>query len=198
MSDCLTPSQDGIKSANMQGATCCTTANCEVGRIETAQVQHCRACGQKGKKVGIETVKAMLAISLHAIQPDTNYLFCASEACSVIYFADNGRQTFTETDLRERVYQKHSNDDDVFVCYCFQHTIGSIRAELLVTGQSTAVETITQGIKVHQCACEIRNPQGSCCLGNVGTAVKRLQQMKDVTGSQRSFSPMCKSPSTAC
>jgi hypothetical protein len=29
------------------------------------------------------------------------------------------------------------------------------------------VDDIKAGIKAGQCACDLRNPQGTCCLGNV-------------------------------
>ena len=176
MSDCCAPSNS--ESTNKVGQTtdCCTTPNGQVPQARTTPVQNCPTCGKKGKQVGTETVKAMLAVTLHGIQPDRSYLFCRTADCAVVYFADDGKQTFIEDDLREKVYQKHPDDDDVFVCYCFRHTPGSIRVELLETGQSTVVETVTQGTKVHQCACELRNPQGSCCLGNVSGAVKRVKQ----------------------
>lgn len=181
MSDCCTPNTNGTKNRMAQETDCCaTSSSCVVEQPTAVQVQHCPTCGKKGKPVGMETVKAMLAVTLHEIQPDRSYRFCAQEDCAVVYFTDDGEQTFTEDDLRERVHQKHPDDDDVFVCYCFRHTPGSIRVELLETGQSTVVETVTQGTKVHQCACEIRNPQGSCCLGNVGAAVKRVRQELDV------------------
>lgn len=165
--------------ATQQPNCCATDGSCTVKQPTATQIQHCPACGKKGKQVGMETVKALLAVTLHVIQPNRSYRFCASEECPVVYFADDGEQTFTEDDLCERVHQKHPDEDDVFVCYCFRHTSGSIRTELLQSGRSTVVETVTQGTKVHQCACEIRNPQGSCCLGNVGATVKRVQQELD-------------------
>ena len=116
----------------------------------------------------------MLAISLAVIRP-VEYSFCRTVQCPIVYFASDGRQTFTEGDLRERVYQKHPDDDAVLVCYCFRHTPGTILAELRVFGISTTVERINAGIAASQCACEIRNPQGSCCLGNVAATVKRLE-----------------------
>jgi hypothetical protein len=180
MSDCCTPNTNGTENPLAQDVDCCATdSSCAIEQPTATQVQHCPACGKKGKQVGMETVKAMLAVTLHEIQPDRTYLFCRTPNCAVVYFADDGNQTFTEADLRERVHQKHPDEDDVFVCYCFRHTPGSIRAELLATGQSTVVETVTQGTKAPQCACELRNPQGSCCLGNVGTAVKRVRQELD-------------------
>ena len=176
MSDCCAPSNS--ESTNKVGQTtdCCTTPNGQLQQERTIEIQNCPACGKNGKKVGMETVKAMLPVTLHEIQPDSIYLFCRTADCAVVYFTDDGEQTFIEDDLREKVYQKHPDDDDVFVCYCFRHTPGSIRVELLATGQSTVVETVTAGTKVHQCACELRNPQGSCCLGNVNAAVKRVKQ----------------------
>ncbi len=176
MSDRCVPSNNGSTNKVEQTADCCATPNGQVPQARTTPIQNCPACGKKGKLVGMETVKAMLAVTLHEIQSERTYLFCRTEACAVVYFADDGEQIFTEDELREKVYQKHPDDDDVFVCYCFRHTLSSIREELLATGQSTVVETVTAGTKIHQCACEIRNPQGSCCLGNVQAAIKRVLQ----------------------
>ncbi|MHB8624696.1 MAG: putative iron-sulfur cluster-binding metallochaperone [Aggregatilineales bacterium] len=135
----------------------------------------CPACGHKGKAVDTATVKAMLAVSLAAMR-DTPYLFCREADCPVAYFSADGTQTFTTDQLRERVFQKEPDSEDVFVCYCFRHTPGSIRDEIVEIGQSTVVDAINAGIKAEQCACDLRNPQGSCCLGNVGAVVKRVQK----------------------
>jgi hypothetical protein len=96
----------------------------------------------------------------------------------VVYFAEDGQQSLVEGELRERVYQKHPNDDHVLICYCFQHTPASTRAEWRQTGHSTVVETITVGTQTGQCACDIRNPQATCCLGNVRQFVQQLTQDK--------------------
>lgn len=176
MCACCTPSNNGSANTVKRTADRCSTPNDQVQQARAVQIQRCPTCGKKGKQVVTETVKALLAVTLHEIQPERNYLFCRTEECIVVYFSDDGGQTFNEDELREKVYQKHPDDDDVFVCYCFRHTLGSIRAELLETDKSTVVNTVTAGTKVHQCACEIRNPQGSCCLGNVRAAVKRAMQ----------------------
>lgn len=135
---------------------------------------NCPVCGAKGKAVDTQTLKAMLVVSLEAVRP-VEYRFCRSEDCPVVYFSIDGQQRFSEADLRERVHQKHPMEDDVFVCYCFRHTPGTIRAELLATDASAAIERITVGIAAGQCACEIRNPQGNCCLGNVAATVKQVK-----------------------
>jgi hypothetical protein len=141
------------------------------------QSKNCPHCHSKGKAVVLETVKAMLAISLEAVQV-TSYHFCATATCPVVYFAMDSQQVFLETELRERVHQKAPLADDVFVCYCFRYTPQSLRAEIAALGHSTAVQAIHVGIQSGRCACEIRNPQGSCCLGNVKAV---LHQIVDAT-----------------
>jgi hypothetical protein len=78
--------------------------------------------------VDTQIVKAMLAVSLDAIRLMPDY-FCRTEQCAVVYFSEDGEQTFAEDSLRARVYQKHPRDDDVPICYCFHHTAHTIREE---------------------------------------------------------------------
>lgn len=125
----------------------------------------CPTCKQPGKPVQGQTVKAMLVISLRYVS-GTVYLFCRTRSCPVVYFTSDGLQTHMIADLRERVYQKEPEHNDVFVCYCFRHTVGEIR-EASPSAMTSLVTDITDGIQANQCACDLRNPQGSCCLGNV-------------------------------
>ncbi len=125
----------------------------------------CPHCQQTGRRVAQETVQAQLAISLHALI-DAPYHFCATPDCSVVYFSADGAAHITETELRERVFQKHAEDDATLVCYCFRHTIGALRGGD-IAAQTTILQNITLGTELGRCACTIRNPQGRCCLGNV-------------------------------
>lgn len=134
----------------------------------------CPACGKKGHTVDGATVKSMLAVSLRHVR-DTPYRFCASSDCDVVYYSDDGTQTFTTHQVRERVYQKEPGADDVLICYCFQHTPGDIRQHVAQSTQATLIDDINAGIQVGQCACDWRNPQGNCCLGNVRQFVKHLE-----------------------
>lgn len=133
----------------------------------------CPVCASKGKKVDTATLKTILAVSLTAVQ-EVSYFFCRDSACEVVYFSADGQQTFRTHEVRERVFQKQPLSEDVLICYCFLHTPGSIRTEFAKTGTTTVVEAINQGIQAGQCACDWRNPQGDCCLGNVRRFVKQL------------------------
>jgi len=131
----------------------------------------CPTNGVVGKKVDTQIVKAMLSIPLNILTAES-YRFCVDPDCPTVYYSEDEQQVFAEADLRERVYQKHADDEKISICYCFQHTVGSIRNEIAKSGKSTVVAEITAGIKAGQCACDIRNPQGDCCLGNVRAFIK--------------------------
>jgi hypothetical protein len=115
----------------------------------------------------------MLAVSLNQIK-NSPYYFCPNRDCAAVYFSEDGLQTFHKNEVRERVYQKEPEAADVFVCYCFQHTVGEV-LNTTPEGHTTILDDINAGIKAQQCACDLRNPQGSCCLGNVRSVIKRAE-----------------------
>lgn len=160
----------------MDSCGCSVPAQSDLNGIKpkfTSVDAACPTNGVVGKKVDTQTVKALLSLPLNVLA-EGSYRFCADPDCPTVYYSENGQQVFTEDDLRERVYQKDPDDKESTICYCFQHTVGSIRDEIAKSGKSTAVAEITAGIKAGQCACDIRNPQGACCLGNVRAVVKRF------------------------
>ena len=156
--------------------SCCSNGACEIPISQiVSSAGLCPQSGSKGRRVDGATVKAMLSVSLTEVR-DIPYFFCNDADCPVVYFSEDGTQTFTTDQIRERVYQKEPHSDEVFLCYCFCHTPGSIRAELTSTNESTVIEAINAGIQAKQCACDIRNPQGTCCLGNVSVFLKEISQ----------------------
>jgi hypothetical protein len=133
----------------------------------------CPECSKTGKPVQGQTVKALISISLRQVQ-DAKYLFCRTQTCSVVYFSTDAKQIFTVEQVREQVYQKEPGAEDVFVCYCFRHTVGELRAAS-PEDHTAIIEDINTGINTGQCACDLRNPQGSCCLGNMRGIIKLLE-----------------------
>jgi hypothetical protein len=128
----------------------------------------CATCQQAGKRVEGQTVKALLAVSLRTIST-AEYHFCRTATCPVVYFTMDGTQIFTIDQVRERVYQKEPGAADVLLCYCFRHTVGAVQG---APDPAHIVADITTGIQAGQCACDLRNPQGSCCLGNVRALIR--------------------------
>jgi len=164
----------------MDACCCPSEARNTVGQLPEQPLQRsprrtnaCPECGRTAKAVPGQTVKSLLSVSLRTVR-EVEYRFCRTQTCPVVYFSPDNGQVFTLEQLQERVYQKEPESDDVFVCYCFRYAVGEIRA---ASPQSrTAIEDdINAGIDAGQCACDLRNPQGTCCLGNVRGVTKRLE-----------------------
>lgn len=150
-------------------------SNCCTDRPESAQARsakNCPECGAVGKPVKTITLKHMVKPHFLAAVDKPGFLFCATPGCDVVYFHSEDKEIRKE-DIRVRVGLKET-DDPVPLCYCFGFTQAMIAREIRETGDFTLPQRISAEIKAGNCACEVRNPQGSCCLGNIAASVKRL------------------------
>ena len=149
---------------------CCSSeANDCTSVKNAAQKPSCPRCGRAGRSVSTRTLKHQVKSQFLSAVNDGGFQFCPTPDCPVVYFATAG-PVLTTSDVRRPVTQK--DPEHAPVCYCFGFTLAMIREELGTTGKSTVVQRIAAEMKSDFCACEIRNPQGSCCLGNVKAAVK--------------------------
>jgi hypothetical protein len=103
---------------------------------------------------------------------DGQYHFCSTPTCDVVYFNNEHDSQFRKHDLLVRVGLKET-DDPIPVCYCFGYTRKMILDEVEQRGHSTVTERIKAEVKAENCACEIKNPSGRCCLGDVAGIVRR-------------------------
>ncbi len=149
-----------------------SNCSCSEKPADVMGANRCPVSGSPGRAVDRQTVKALL--TEHALMRLTpgEYRFCPDTGCEVVYFGA-GDVRFTTGDVRVGVWQKQPFGDRQ-VCYCFGESEGSIRAEIEADGSSSAVRRIRDHIAAGRCACEIRNPRGSCCLGDVIAAIERV------------------------
>lgn len=153
---------------------------------------HCPSCAQKAKRVGTVTLRAMLKerfasrivtaddsncdsagngeSGCQPISGDTGWRFCGSKDCDVVYFAERDDTAFTKSQLRVAVGEKETTGERL-LCYCFGHSVASIKEELQSKGRSDAQQDIRAKMKDPGCRCETENPSGSCCLGSVTKAI---------------------------
>jgi len=119
-------------------------------------------------------VKALL--TEHALRRvgTSEHRFCPRPDCHVVYFDVAGNQ-YTKADVRVPVWDKEPFGEWM-VCYCFGENEASIRLEIERNGPSDAIGRVRRHIEAGRCACEVRNPRGVCCLGDVTAAVKRVAQ----------------------
>lgn len=132
----------------------------------------CPASGTLSRKIQHKTVESLLKPEKRSSLRDVQYYFCADPHCSVIYFSSDNSQ-ITKDDVNVKVFNKDGGDD-VPVCYCFLWTRKRIRDEIESTGKSTAALSIAQEIHAGRCACDVKNPKGECCLGDVHQVVKEF------------------------
>jgi len=145
----------------------CCSLNAKAGTAPA--VVACPVSGRRSKQVDILTVKSLVR-KLPLGMPDTQYYFCDTSDCEVVYLAlDAEAPRFRREDLMVRVGAKETADP-IPICYCFGFTRQDIWDEIRSTGKSTVAERITTEVKAGHCACEVKNPSGKCCLGDVTRA----------------------------
>lgn len=153
----------GEMGSSEMGDCCITTPS--------APDTRCPGCDAKGRPVDRITLKALLRPEALARMSPGAYRFCGTPECSIVYFRPDS--TFERGDLAVPVFQKERPGTRT-VCYCLVITEVDIARELTERGRSSAAERVTQLVKDERCACEVRNPQGTCCLGNVASATTAL------------------------
>ncbi len=134
----------------------------------------CPASGTTGFEVDLITLKALLIAGALRRLDGRRYRFCPSADCDVVYFDNEAGSVFRKSDLTVRVGQKKKSDP-IPICYCFNFTMEDIRRDLATSGKTEIPRIITKEVRAGHCACEVKNPQGTCCLGNIAKAVKRIQ-----------------------
>ena len=132
----------------------------------------CPVSNGRGVPVSALTVTALLQDgALSRFEPAPLW-FCPDPHCRVVYFDAAGR-CFLTTEIRVPVWRKEPFGDRP-ICYCFAESEASIRKEIATSGRSMAVDRVRGHIDAGRCACEVRNPRGACCLGDLIAAVRRL------------------------
>jgi hypothetical protein len=131
------------------------------------KVVACPACGGTGKTVSLATVRAMLRPDVvDELAAEHGFGFCAKSDCQTVYFGVT--RSYSIRDLSQPVFQKDLRPNTP-VCYCFGYSRAALQE---LSQRKVAVGIIREKVKAGLCACELKNPQGSCCLGNIGALSK--------------------------
>ena len=155
--------------------SCCSVARAvDRETLKTTAGDTACNCGEQSKAVSRKTVLAMLRPKFLEKALNGNYRYCAARECPIVYFEEQGKSVFTVDDLRIVVGVK-TKQDPIPACYCFGFDESHLREEILQTGTTKIPEKISRLIREGLCACDVRNPSGLCCLGEVNKVVNRLK-----------------------
>ena len=124
----------------------------------------CPGCEKRA--VNIQTVKAMVNLPLWEINPEDKFFYDDDVDSPIVYFSTHSGTIIDEKDVREKVFAKHRDEDDTYVCYCFQVTVGDLR-QATPEERAEILQRVASASGRGQCACKIRNPKGSCCLSDI-------------------------------
>jgi hypothetical protein len=129
-------------------------------------------CGTKGKTVATITVKSL--VREHAAVPAAAlFSFCRTPGCDVVYFSDQG--VFKKADLKVRVGIKETTEP-MPLCYCFEYSREDIRRDIDASGSTLILERIKAEVQEGFCACEVKNPSGACCLGDITRTIQEFKK----------------------
>ncbi len=135
----------------------------------------CPACGTKGKAVQPITIESLVVDKARRQVGRTDgFRFCAASTCEVAYFHPETGARISKDEIRVRIGQK-ATESPRPACYCFEHSIEEIEADVLATGRSKVADDITEKCRQGLDRCEETNPKGSCCLGNVRRVIQEAQ-----------------------
>jgi hypothetical protein len=109
------------------------------------------------------------------VPPKQELWLCRGPACSVVYFGSEG--TIITTD-QVHVTPGFKAGGSGLVCYCFEHTEADLVEEVRLSGTSSTLASVEIQVRVGNCACEVRNPSGKCCLKDLKAIVVEAQQAR--------------------
>jgi NAD(P)H-nitrite reductase large subunit len=73
-------------------------------------------------------------------------------------------------------------EDPIPLCYCFNFDRKAVWDAIRSKGTTDIPRIVTRRIKAGECRCEVTNPRGSCCLGDIYRAVQQAEKNKKARG----------------
>ncbi len=165
-------------------SNCCSHDSDSPCALPQSKASVCPACGEKGKAVPTLTVKSLVRDHTR-VSASASFSFCRTAACDVVYFTSEA--TFRKPDMKVRVGIKET-EDPVPLCYCFDYTRADVFRDIEAGGSTSLPDRIKAEVQAGFCACEVKNPNGNCCLGEITRAIQeaRLIAVERVSNSPQS------------
>ncbi len=120
------------------------------------------------------------AVTAGLVPRRQTFWLCEDSDCDVVYFGEDGTLLGTSDVVTIPSFKGSPSQDDL-VCYCFLYSRQDIEDELKASGDTTIFDRITAEVKAGNCACEVRNPSGKCCLGAVKRVIQETGEKSQMT-----------------
>lgn len=140
--------------------TCCATT------ATASRAQLCPVSAGEGPPVAWRTVAAL---TRGALPPRQTFWLCTDPHCDVVYFGSEGVLLRRQDLVVDPGFKAGS---DGLVCYCFDYRRSDLAGERSQGGPTTFLQEIKSQVRAGNCACEVKNPSGKCCLAEVQRILK--------------------------
>ena len=134
-------------------------SHCCSGSHSKPATQACPQCDTACKSVEMPTLYHQVRFPENLDTISDTYYFCPTKDCSIGYFSIVGHRV-PKPQLRT-----HQDIQKDTLCFCFDINAADYLTALSTNHAETIKNFVIQRTKLGECACEIRNPSGQCCLG---------------------------------
>ena len=134
-------------------------SHCCSGSHSKPATQACPQCNTACKSVEMPTLYHQVRFPENQGMISDTYYFCPTKDCSIGYFSIVGHRV-PKPQLRT-----HQDIQKDTLCFCFDINAADYLTALSTNHAETIKNFVIKRTKLDECACEIRNPSGQCCLG---------------------------------
>ena len=134
-------------------------SHCCSGSHSKPVTQACPQCDTACKSVEMPTLYHQVRFPENQDMISDTYYFCPTKDCSIGYFSIVGHRV-PKPQLRT-----HQDIQKDTLFFCFDINAADYLTALSTNHAETIKNFVIQRTKLGECACEIRNPSGQCCLG---------------------------------
>ncbi len=134
----------------------------------SSSVQNCPQCDISCKNISMKTILHHVRFP-EILKIEEDHYYCSGKNCPVGYFTQAGN-TIPKAHLR--VFDEHQSNK---LCYCFDISTERYKQALKDNTADKIKQFVTQKTKSGDCACEIRNPSGQCCLASFKQLEKKSE-----------------------
>jgi Zinc binding domain len=133
-------------------------SDCCSGSHLKPATQACPQCDIACKNVEMRTLYHQVRFPENQQIIADTYYFCPAKNCATAYFSVAGNSAPKQ---HLRTHQDIQSDK---LCYCFDIDAADYLTALNTNHAEPIKNFVMQRTKSGECACELRNPSGQCCL----------------------------------
>lgn len=133
-------------------------SDCCASNSPKATNQACPECGIACKPVEMRTLYHQVRFPANQEIISDTYYFCPNKSCTTAYFSTVGNN------IPKQHLTTYQDIQNAKLSFCFDIHAADYLTALRTNNAEPIKNFVIQRTKSGECACELRNPSGQCCL----------------------------------